>query len=76
MESTKKWFKSRKGQQTIIIIAFLVVPLTLLVLFTYFPFAEMVRFSFYKMKYATPVEKRQFVGLDNYIKVFQREDCF
>lgn len=26
--------------------------------------------------HGTPVEKRQFVGLDNYIKVFQREDCF
>ncbi|MDO5575226.1 MAG: sugar ABC transporter permease [bacterium] len=76
MKGVKKWVKSRKGQQTVIIIAFLVVPLTLLILFTYFPFAEMIKFSFYKMKYATPPAKRQFVGLDNYIKVFQRDDCF
>lgn len=28
------------------------------------------------MKYATPVEKRVFVGWQNYIDVFQRSDCF
>lgn len=71
-----KWAKSRKGQQTIIIIAFMVIPLLLLFLFTYLPFAEMVKFSFYKMKYSTPVEKRQFVGFANYIDVFKRDDCF
>ena len=36
----------------------------------------MVKFSFYKMKYTTPVEKREFVGLANYIDVFTRKDCF
>ncbi len=71
-----KWEKSRKGQQTIIIIAFMIIPLLLLFLFTYLPFAEMVKFSFYKMKYSTPIEKRQFVGFDNYIDVFKRDDCF
>lgn len=71
-----KWSKSRKGQQTIIIIAFMIIPLLLLFLFTYLPFAEMVKFSFYKMKYSTPIEKRQFVGFDNYIDVFKRDDCF
>lgn len=71
-----KWAKSRKGQQTIIIIAFMVIPLLLLFLFTYLPFVEMVKFSFYKMKYSTPIEKRQFVGFDNYIDVFKRDDCF
>ena len=71
-----KWAKSRKGQQTIIIIAFMIIPLLLLFLFTYLPFTEMVKFSFYKMKYSTPIEKRQFVGFDNYIDVFKRDDCF
>lgn len=71
-----KWAKSRKGQQTIIIIAFMIIPLLLLFLFTYLPFAEMVKFSFYKMKYSTPIEKRQFVGFDNYIDVFKRDGCF
>lgn len=72
----KKWMKSRQGQQVIISIGFMIVPLALLFIFTYFPFGEMVKFSFYKMKYATPVEKRIFVGMQNYIDVFQRDDCF
>lgn len=67
---------SKKGQQRLIIGAFIVIPLFLLILFTYFPFAEMVKFSFYKMKYTTPVEKRVFVGLKNYVDVFKRDDCF
>lgn len=71
-----KWAKSRKGQQVIICIAFMVIPLLLLFTFTYLPFGEMVKFSFYKMKYSTPVDKREFVGLKNYIDVFQRDDCF
>lgn len=71
-----KWAKSRDGQKTIIILAFIIIPLLLLFVFTYLPFAEMVKFSFYKMKYATPVEKRVFVGWKNYIDVFKRKDCF
>ena len=74
--SFMKWAKSRKGQQTLICIAFTVIPLLLLFLFTYLPFGKMVQFSFYKMKYTTPVERRQFVGLQNYIDVFKRDDCF
>lgn len=74
--SLKKWAKSRKGQKTIIVLAFMIIPLLLLFLFTYLPFGQMVQFSFYKMKYSTPVEKREFVGLANYIDVFKRKDCF
>ena len=71
-----KWLKSRKGQQAMICIAFTAIPLLLLLIFTYFPFAEMVKFSFYKMKYSTPVDKRVFVGWKNYLDVFKRDDCF
>ncbi len=71
-----KWLKSRKGQQAMICIAFTAIPLLLLLVFTYFPFAEMVKFSFYKMKYSTPVDKRVFVGFKNYLDVFKRDDCF
>ena len=71
-----KWAGSRKGQKVWLPIAFMIIPLGLLTLFTYYPFAEMVRFSFYKMKYTTPIDKRQFVGLKNYIDVFRRSDCF
>ncbi|MBO6015904.1 MAG: sugar ABC transporter permease [Lachnospiraceae bacterium] len=71
-----KWLRSRKGQQAVIIASFVVIPLLLLMLFTYLPFAQMVQFSFYKMKYLTPPDKRVFVGLRNYIDVFKRDDCF
>lgn len=71
-----KWIKSRKGQQVLICIGFTVIPLLLLLIFTYVPFGKMVQFSFYKMKYTTPIEKRQFVGLKNYADVFSRSDCF
>ena len=49
------------------------VPLTLLMLFTYIPFLEMFKFSFYNMKYSGT---RTFVGLKNYMEVFSRDDCF
>ncbi len=68
-----EWLRSRDGQKVLVMIAFMIVPLLLLFVFTYLPFAEMVNFSFYKMKYTG---SRKFVGLDNYIKVFQRDDCF
>lgn len=71
--SIRKWIKSRKGQQTIICLAFMIIPLLLLFTFTYLPFAEMVKFSFYKMKY---VGKQTFVGWQNYIDVFKRDDIF
>ena len=71
-----RWAKSRKGQQAVIIVLFMLIPLLLLLVFTYLPFAEMVNFSFYKMKYTTPIDKRQFVGWQNYIDVFKRDDCF
>lgn len=68
-----KWRKSRKGQQTIVIITFMFLPLLLLFTFTYLPFAEMFTFSFQRMKYIGP---RTFVGLKNYKDVFSRSDCF
>lgn len=71
-----KWAKSRQGQQLLIGIAFMIIPLLLLFVFTYLPFGEMIKFSFYKMKYTTPVDKREFVGFKNYLDVFRRDDCF
>ena len=75
-KSILKWARGRKGQQTLIIIAFMVIPLTLLFVFTYLPFGEMVKFSFYKMKYTTPVDKRVLVGFKNYVEVFQDKEIF
>lgn len=68
-----KWAKSRKGQQTLIIIGFSIIPLVLLFTFTYYPFAEMAKFSFYDRNYT---KVRGFVGLKNYIDVFNRPDIF
>jgi len=68
-----EWLRSRDGQKVLVMIAFMVVPLLLLLVFTYIPFAETVKFSFFNMKY---VGVRKFVGLKNYAKVFSRSDCF
>lgn len=68
-----EWTRSRDGQKVFVMIAFLIVPLVLLFVFTYLPFGEMVSYSFYNMKYTGA---RKFVGWKNYMKVFQRSDCF
>jgi multiple sugar transport system permease protein len=60
-------------QKAVVIIAFSLVPLLLLLIFTYWPFAKMVEFSFFSMKY---IGRRKFVGLQNYIDVFMRPDIF
>lgn len=71
--SLGQWAASRDGQKVFVMIAFMIIPLLLLFVFTYLPFAEMFSFSFYNMKY---IGARKFVGLKNYVKVFQRDDCF
>lgn len=60
-------------QKTVVTLTFLFVPMFLLLLFTYLPFFKMVQFSFYDMGY---IGERKWVGLDNYIAVFTRKDCF
>lgn len=72
-KTSSGWLSSRKGQKVLVMIAFMTIPLLLLFVFTYLPFAEMVGYSFYRMKY---VGEKTFVGLQNYISVFQRDDCF
>ena len=68
-----KWIKSGQWQKPLVIVTFMFVPLLLLTLFTYLPFVKMVEFSFYDMKY---IGARKFVGLKNYVQVFERDDCF
>ena len=68
-----EWFRSRKVQRFLVIFTFMFVPLLLLLMFTYIPFGKMVQFSFYNMKYIGP---KKFVGLDNYIDVFNRPEIF
>ncbi len=68
-----KWMRSRRGQRVLIMTTFMLAPLLLLFLFTYLPFFKMLQFSFYDMKY---LGDRDFVGFQNYIDVFKRDDCF
>ncbi|MBZ4671613.1 MAG: multiple sugar transport system permease protein [Clostridiales bacterium] len=71
--SLKKIFGMGKGQRILVIVTFMFLPLLLLFVFTYLPFLKMFQFSFYDMKY---IGKREWVGLQNYIDVFTRDDCF
>lgn len=53
-------FRSRRVQRMLVIFTFMLVPMALLIIFTYVPFGKMIQFSFYQMKYTGP---RKFVGL-------------
>ena len=68
-----RWIQSGKVNRNLCIFTFMLVPMTLLIVFTYIPFGKMVQFSFYDMKY---IGEREFVGLENYVEVFTRKDCF
>ncbi|MDO5409620.1 MAG: sugar ABC transporter permease [Lachnospiraceae bacterium] len=68
-----EWIQSGKVNRRLVIFTFMFVPVTLLIVFTYIPFGKMVEFSFYDMKY---IGEREFVGLENYLDVFTRKDCF
>lgn len=72
-KSFKQWITSGKVNRNLCIITFMLIPVTLLLVFTYIPFGKMVEFSFFDMKYIGP---RKFVGLKNYVEVFTRKDCF
>ncbi len=68
-----KWIKRGEWQKPLVIVTFMFIPLALLFVFTYLPFFKMFQFSLYDMKY---LGAREFVGLENYVQVFQREDIF
>lgn len=67
------WTKRGEWQKPLVIVTFMFIPLVLLFVFTYLPFFKMFQFSLYDMKY---LGAREFVGLDNYVQVFEREDIF
>ena len=58
-------------QKVALIVTFSAVPLFLLILFTYVPFAKMLEFSFYNMSYT---KNKGCVGFDNYMKIFSKEE--
>lgn len=58
-----------KVQQGITVCTFLAIPLLLLIVFTYLPLADMVRYSFYRWDGYSDM---QFIGLDNYKTIFTK----
>ncbi|WP_334074311.1 MULTISPECIES: sugar ABC transporter permease [Paenibacillus] len=65
---------SYKKQKTLIIFSFLLIPVALLLLFTYYPAAKLVYFSFTNWDGYSP--EKPWVGLDNYKEVFSNPDIF
>ena len=66
-------FSNRKVQQTLTVCAFLAIPLVLLIVFTYLPLADMVRYSFYRWDGYSDM---QYVGLANYATLFSDSQYF
>ena len=64
---------SYKTQRKFIIALFLVIPLTLLFVFTYLPAINMISYSFTNWKGYGP---KTFVGLENYINIFSDPEVF
>ena len=69
----REFLHADKTQRTLVMVTFMAVPLILLAMFTYVPFAEMIRFSFYNRNY---LSEGTFVGIQNYIEVFKRPEIF
>lgn len=67
----KEFINDGKTQRVLVIVLFMLLPMILLITFTYLPFANMVQFSFTNCTYTDP---GKFVGLKNYRDVFSRSD--
>lgn len=67
-----KFWSNMRNQQMVVTAVFMLVPMLLLIMFTYLPFFKMIQFSFFDMKY---IGERKFVGIQNYKDVFTRKDC-
>lgn len=77
MEEKKKnalveFFSRRAVQKWVIIILFLIIPIALLVVFTYLPLFDMVGYSFFKWNGTS--KQKTWIGLSNYIEVFTRPE--
>ena len=69
----RQWASLPRVQKWFVIVAFSIVPLILLLVFTYIPFGKMIQFSLYDMSYT---KVRGFVGLKNYTRIFSRSEYF
>ncbi|WPF67305.1 MULTISPECIES: sugar ABC transporter permease [unclassified Corynebacterium] len=61
-----------RGKEALLALAFLAPNLLLLGIFTYRPLVDNIRLSFYAWNISSPTA--QFIGLDNYVEWFTRED--
>lgn len=71
--SMRNWMLKPKTQKTLVILLFAILPIALLITFTYIPFIRMVEFSLYNMSYT---KTRGFVGLKNYLDIFSKPEYF
>jgi len=69
----KAWASLPRVQKWFVIVTFSIVPLILLMMFTYLPFGKMIEYSLYDRSYT---KVRAFVGLKNYVRIFTRKDYF
>ena len=77
MEEKKKnalveFFSRRAVQKWVIVVLFLIIPIALLVVFTYLPLFDMVGYSFFKWNGTS--KQKTWIGLNNYIEVFTRPE--
>ena len=66
--------RGRRRKRSLTPYLFLLVPVALLLLFTYVPIANMVSYSFVKWNGLSAT--RTFVGIDNYVRVFTQPELF
>lgn len=69
MAKRAETFKTLKRQRTILTVTFLAVPLFLLVVFTYLPAFNMIRYSFFRWDGTSPF--MDFIGFGNYRRLFE-----
>ncbi|SDA24752.1 multiple sugar transport system permease protein [Ruminococcus sp. YE71] len=72
--SVKQWLRTYEGQKFYVSALFLLIPLALLLLFTFVPAGSMIAYSFQERDQfgADP----EFVGFQNYITIFTDPDYF
>lgn len=68
-----EWLSLRTTKQYITAVVFLLIPLILLILFTYVPLVDMFRYSLYKWD---GFGKMNFIGLKNYKELFTKPEYF
>ncbi len=69
-----QWLRTYEGQKLYVSILFLLIPLALLVLFTFVPAVNMVGYSFQERDQFGVDPK--FVGFENYKTIFTNPDYF